>query len=366
METETVDRPVNPFGSAPIAAAPTGVIAAAAVQREVAEVQAAMVIAKRFPRDPIQAMDRIMNACTRPTLAEAALYQYSRGGQDIAGASIRLAEQLARDWGNIVCGVTELARQDGHSECLSYAWDLETNFRDEKRFTVRHWRDTKKGGYRITDERDVYELIANMGARRKRACILAVIPGDVQETAVRQCEATMKAKIEITPEFIQSVIDGFEPFGVMKEHLEKRIQRRIDTMTPGLAVQLKKIHNSLKDGMSVAADWFEIEAAAEPADGEPKTGTAGVKDALRKQRQPTPQQNGKPDAAKPGPSDDSTLMQDVMSSIEKALAITDREIAMLQLDDAERMAGELGKANAASAKKAIATAKEEISQRMAK
>lgn len=283
MEAEAVERQENPFGSAPIAAAPTGTIAQAAVHREVAEVQAAMVIAKRFPRDAIQAMDRILLACTRPTLAEAALYQYSRGGQDIAGASIRLAEQLARDWGNIVCGVTELARQDGHSECLSYAWDLETNFRDEKRFTVRHWRDTRQGGYRIKDERDIYELIANMGARRKRACILAVIPADVQEAAVKQCESTMKAKIEITPEFVQSVIESFADFGVTKEMLEKRIQRRIDTMTPALAVQLKKIHNSLKDGMSTAAEWFE-QPAGDPAEPESKTGTAGVKEALKKRQ----------------------------------------------------------------------------------
>jgi alkylhydroperoxidase/carboxymuconolactone decarboxylase family protein YurZ len=47
---------------------------AGATQREIAEVQAAMIIAKRFPRDPVAAMDRIMNACTRPTLAEVAAY----------------------------------------------------------------------------------------------------------------------------------------------------------------------------------------------------------------------------------------------------------------------------------------------------
>lgn len=281
QETEQV---ANPFAHLPVVAAPTGAVAHAAAQREVAEVQAAMVIAKKFPRDPIAAMDRIMQSCTRPTLAEAAFYQYSRGGTDISGGSIRLLEEVCRGWGNIVCGVTELARLDGSSECLAYAWDLETNFRDEKRFTVKHWRDTKSGGYRIKDERDIYELIANMGARRKRACMEAVVPGDVLEAAKNQCEVTLKTKADVTPERLQSLLAKFAEHDVTKDMIEKRIQRRIDAMTPALMVQLGRIFNSMKDGMSVASDWFEIAPAADGAApaGPAKTGNEAAKDALRK------------------------------------------------------------------------------------
>lgn len=288
MQPEKQESVANPFPSTNVAAFPQGALANAAAQREVAEVQAAMVIAKKFPRDPIKAMDRIMQACTRPTLAEVSLYQYSRGGTDITGPSIRLLEEVCRGWGNILCGVTELSRTDGSSECLAFAWDLETNFRDDKRFQVKHWRDKKNGGgYKLTDERDIYELIANMGARRKRACMESVIPGDVLQAARQQCEVTLKAKMDITPEFILSVTEAFEPFGVNKEMLEKRIQRRMDTLTPALAMNLKKILNSLKEGMSTAADWFEVEAKAEGAEaGNAVTGNAGAKEALKKRAQP--------------------------------------------------------------------------------
>lgn len=60
-----------------------------------------------------------------------------------------------------------------------------------KQFQVRHWRDTKSGGYALKDSRDIYEKVANDGARRLRACILAVIPADVVETAVKEA---LKAK----------------------------------------------------------------------------------------------------------------------------------------------------------------------------
>lgn len=256
----TAPEQINPFANAPIVAAPTGAAAQALVQREVTEVQSAMVIAKRFPRDPKVAWDRIITACTRQTLAEHALYKYARGGTDIEGPSIRLAEELARQWGNIVCGVTEIVRMAGHSECLAYAWDLETNFRDEKRFTVRHWRDTRQGGYALTDERDIYEVLANMGARRKRACVLTVIPGDITEAAVNEIKRTLTTNVKITAERLKNMAEAFEKFGVTKEMLEKRAQRRwdIETITPALFVQLNSIFNSLKDGMSQAGDWFEM------------------------------------------------------------------------------------------------------------
>ncbi|MFP3554212.1 hypothetical protein SB861_26425 [Paraburkholderia sp. SIMBA_049] len=250
----------NPFGSS--APRQAGALVSVEQQKAIAEVQAALLIARAQPRDPIAAMDRILQDCTRPKLAEKATYQYSRGGNDITGPSIRLAETIAKHWGNMEVGVKEISRRDGVSECLAYAWDLESNYREVKSFSVRHWRDTKKGGYVLTDERDIYEMIANYGARRKRACILAVIDGDVIEAAVDQCDATLKTKIEITPEFIAQMVERFAELGVNRDMIEKRIQRRLDSLTPALAVQLRKIYNSLKDGMSVAADWFELPTLA--------------------------------------------------------------------------------------------------------
>lgn len=132
-------------------------------QRAIAETQSAMIIAKKFRRNQIEALDRIKNACSRPKLAESALYQYSRGGTDITGPSIRLAEAIAQNWGNLQFGIRELEQRDGWSTVEAYAWDLETNVREVKQFQVKHERSTKKGRYAIEDSRDIYELTANQG-----------------------------------------------------------------------------------------------------------------------------------------------------------------------------------------------------------
>lgn len=279
----------NPFGSGITEIRPSAAgnaLAQTDQQRAIAEVQSAMMIARMNPRDQIVAMDRILNSCTRPTLAEAAIYQYSRGGTDISGPSIRLAEAIAQQWGNINFGIRELEQRNGESVIQAYCWDVETNTRREVTFVVPHVRDTKYGRKKLEDARDIYETVANMGSRRLRACILAVIPGDVVEAALDQCERTMKSKADTSPEAMKKMIESFVAFGVSKEQIEKRIQRRLDAIQPAQVVALKKIYASLRDGMSVAADWFEIEEQAEDKP-EIKNRTEQVKEAIKKKAQPT-------------------------------------------------------------------------------
>lgn len=85
------------------------------ISRQAQEVQAAMVVAKRFPRDEIEANNRILNACKRKSLAERAIYEYPRGGENVTGPSIRLAEVMAQNWGNLDFGITELEQKNGES-----------------------------------------------------------------------------------------------------------------------------------------------------------------------------------------------------------------------------------------------------------
>ncbi len=290
---------LNPFAAQRRAAAAAG--AEADNQRAIAEVQSAMIIAQRFPRDPILAVDNILQAFTRPSLAESAMYQYARGGQDITGPSIRAAETIAQCWGNIQYGVRELEQRNGESTVEAFAWDVQTNTRATRTFQVAHVRHTRSGQTKLTDPRDIYELVANQGSRRLRACILQIIPGDVVEAAVKQAETTLQTKVAITPELVQSLIDKFAQIGVSREALEVRAQRRIDAITPALVVQLGKIYNSIKDGMSVAADWFDVQ----PQDGAPKTRTDEAVELLRQQQAPPPSQH--PSAPAPGPEPVGTV-----------------------------------------------------------
>ena len=300
----------NPFAAATVATRPTSnALADAGQQREIAEVQAAMVIAKRFPRDQIEAMDRILQACTRPSLAEGALYSYSRGGSEITGPSIRLAEVAAQSWGNVQFGVRELEQRNGESTVEAFAWDIETNTRQVKVFQVKHERHSRKGTTRLEDPRDVYELVANQGARRLRACILGVIPGDVIEAAVKQCEQTMKASADTSPEGLRKLVQAFEQFGVTQAQIEKRNQCRLEATRPAQVVNLKKVWASLRDGMSSPADWFEPEASANADAGAAEP--ANLRDRVKARAT-------KAEAQTVGVNPPSPTLADVLAGIEAA------------------------------------------------
>lgn len=237
----------------------TGVMTQAVASREMEEVKGQIFMARNFPRNQYQAEQRILDACKRISLAETAIYQFPRGTTRVVGPSIRLAEVLAQNWGNISFGFKELERKEHESTAMAYAWDAETNTRTEKIFTVPHKRSTKKGVQTITDERDIYELVANMGSRRLRACLLSVIPGDIVESAVRQCNETLRNGGGEKPlkDRVSIMLSYFkEEFGVTQQQIEDRFGYKTDSFTEHDLVQTKSIINSIKDGMSKPEDWF--------------------------------------------------------------------------------------------------------------
>ena len=255
----------NPYDEGNLPATKPGTVAVEET-RAMAEVKAQVFLAKQFPRDPVKATDRILLECDRLKLAEKAIYTFPRRTSQITGPSIRLAEAIQRSWGNIMSGIVEVERNDSESSMLAYAWDLETNAMSRQEFKVPHTRDTRSGKKTLTDDRDIYEMTANQGARRKRACILSLIPGDVVEAAVSRCEKTLVSKVGDLGKVIPAMVEKFGKIGITKDMIEKRLRHRIDSTQPAEVVQLGNIYNSIQDGMAVVSDFFETESTARPAE----------------------------------------------------------------------------------------------------
>lgn len=228
------------------------------VARQAQEVQVAMLSAKRFPRDELSAMRRIKAACQRATLAEQAVYTYPKGGANVSGPSIRLAEAIAQSWGNIEAGIIELDNSNGKSEMMAYAWDLETNTRVAKIFSVEHKRDTRMGSKTLTDGRDIYEATANFGARRMRACILSVVPGDVVEMAVNECKATL-ASSDQRPieEILEEVVKAFKGLNVTRPMLEKYMGKQLTQLLKADLIELRGVYKAINDGQAKVTDYFK-------------------------------------------------------------------------------------------------------------
>lgn len=227
--------------------------------------------------------NRILNACKRRSLAEQAVYEYPRGGENVTGPSIRLAEVMAQNWGNLDFGITELEQKNGASTVMAYCWDLETNTRQTKIFTVPHIRQTRHGAKALDGSPDIYEMVANQGARRMRACILGIIPGDVVDAAVAACEKTLLGGDEPLIDRVRKMAQAFqEDFGVPLESLEKYIGCKTEAFTIQSVVKLRGVYTALKEGRASREQYFELPTAdeknGEMQDAAP-AGAAGTPDS---------------------------------------------------------------------------------------
>lgn len=249
-----------------------GALAAVTSNEKVVETLASIFIAKNFPRDLAQVTANMTAATSRVSLAQKAVYTYPRGGTSVEGPSVHLADALLGAWGNAESGWTELSRHKDPkkgcmvSECVAYAFDKETNAKHSIAFSVPHWRDTKKGGYPITDERDIYELCANMAARRRRAAILRVLPAWLVEEALENCNETLRKADgnKTVADLIRRMEAKFMTIGVTKAQLEAKLGHNLEATTRNELVTLGKHYNAIEGGHARVDEIFEPEAKPAP------------------------------------------------------------------------------------------------------
>lgn len=229
--------------------------------RAVAEVQAAIVVAQQCPRSMARAVEQMRESCAQMGLAERAFFRYNRSGKPVTGATVHLARELARCFGNMQYGIAELRRDDraGESEMTAFGWDVQNNTRASTTFIVKHGRDTTSDGVKaLTALRDIYENNANMGARRLREQIFAILPRWFTEEASDLCRATIEKGTSDKPLAQQraDAVKAFSKFGVTVAQLEEKVARRSDDWTGPDLAQLGVIFKSLDRGEITVEEEF--------------------------------------------------------------------------------------------------------------
>lgn len=244
---------------------------AAAAEKQF-EIQSAVVLARRFPRNEDQAFARLMKACQRTSFAEDAEYSYPRGGQNVSGPSINLAREGARVWGNIRHGFVVTTDNEGERTIRGFAWDLETNARVEAEDTFRKLVYRKKDGWIKPDERDLRELTNRRAAILKRNCILEILPKDLIEDAVNECHKTLRSKAEKDPEGEKKrIILAFAELNITPEMLGAYLGHPLAQCSPAEIAKLRGVYKSISDGNTTWADYVNGNTEADAADLKQKT-----------------------------------------------------------------------------------------------
>ena len=250
--------------------AETQALVAIEQERAVAEIKAQVLLARNFPRDIDKAKEKIISECKRPSFAKLAMYQYPRGKTVVKGSSIRMTEMMARSLTNIKYGIRELNQYEDHSDVQSYAWDMENNVLQTREFTVKHLRKSGQVMAKLDDPRDIYENVANQGARRMRACLLSIIPRDIVDAAEEEVDSTLIAGIKkmTGKERAAKTAESFKEVGIDSKLIEKKYKCKMIDLTVENYAELLRIYNSLKDGIGKAWDYFDV---AKPVEANEET-----------------------------------------------------------------------------------------------
>ena len=237
--------------------------------RAIAQVQAAAVMARQFPRSTQAAISEMRDACGRTELAKRAFFKFPRGGESVTGASVYLARELARIWGNIDYGLNELRRDDvhGQSEMQAYAWDLQTNARSTRTFIIEHARDTKQGRKQLTDLRDISDNNNNFGARAVREMIFATLPQWFSDMAQEVCRETLKNGGGVPlPTRVANALAAYKRARITPSQLAARVGTEPDAWTHEDVTDLEILYRSLQNREITRDEAFPEQDAAVTAE----------------------------------------------------------------------------------------------------
>jgi hypothetical protein len=229
--------------------------------RAVADVRAAIMIAREDPRIEADCVEEMRRACSMKEMAEVAFFRVKRGKDEgggdnmVTGPTIDLANELSRCWRNINSGHKELSRNDqlGQSEVLAYAWDIEKNNRREQTIIIPH----KRGKHRVYDTQGIREVIADVAARVEREMIFKVLPTWFRIQAVELCHETLaKGDGRSMEQRIADCKAAFYGIDIMADALERKIGRPAAKWSPEDIAVLTVVFKSIRRGQSDAADEF--------------------------------------------------------------------------------------------------------------
>jgi hypothetical protein len=228
-------------------------------------------------------------------------YSISFGGARVEGASIGLAQAIAREWGN--CAVTsEVQETDDSFLFLARFVDLERGFQIERAFRQR--KDGQVAGRFDSNRKlDIAFQIGQSKATRNVIC--NAIPRWLVDRCIEKAKDAVAKKI--TPEGLekakQSIVDAFKKYRVTEAMLVAKLGK------PRAEWTTRDIADLTGDGKAIASGEMSV-AELFPAESAQPAGPVTVDAAMNAKVVPTaqpPATEDPRDSAEPSPEEQAEI-----------------------------------------------------------
>lgn len=243
-----------------------------------ARIEAAHVLAKRFPRDLDLARTRILADCRRPKFAEKARYKKPQGRTSIEGPSIRFVEAAIRALGNIEQESRTIYDDPDRRKILVIVRDLESNAAMSAEIVIEKIVERKDGrGREVLASRmnsygdNVYVVRATedelqvkqaaLVSKAIRTVGLRLIPADLVEEAMETVIETQARQDKTDPDAARKkLVDAFVGVGVQPDALKAYLGHDIAACSPAEMQDLRAIYAGIHSGETT---WKEVLASAQ-------------------------------------------------------------------------------------------------------
>ena len=246
-----------------------------------ADIESAIIVARKFPRNESAAYQALLHACQRSSFAEQAMYSFPRFDSDegrnvdITGPSVKLAREAARVWGNMRWGFVVIADGEDTRTIEGWAYDLQTNTRPSQQDTFTKIGYTRAGDYKPLNERGLRETTSRRAAFLIRNSLLQLIPADFIDDAMLEVEKTLATEAKKDPDAEKKkIIAAFDGIGVKVADLEEYLKHVIDSASPAEIKKLRGMYKSIDDGNSTWAEYSGKGEASAPKEKEKKAAPA--------------------------------------------------------------------------------------------
>lgn len=232
--------------------------ASALKQINTSELHSLIETAKRYPRNVQSVINRVTTLATLDTeTASECFYSLRRQGTIIEGESVRLAEIIASQWGNLLVR-TRIVSNDGKMiTAEAYAIDLETNFMAsitvDRRITDRNGR---------TYSEDMQVMTGNAAsAIAFRNVVMKVVPKSIFKRTIEEVKRVALGQALDMETKRQNMINWYAKLGVTKTQLCEYLGvDKIEAIDQQGVFELKSLANAIREGSTTVEESFKSDA----------------------------------------------------------------------------------------------------------
>lgn len=224
------------------------------------EIDIQIATAKRFPRVITDFKRTAMALATLDEDTAATMYyRLPRGGKQIEGPSVRLAEVVMHSWGNMRAEARIVSIDESFITVVGTAFDMERNV--ASRHEVKR-RITDSRGKRYNDD-----MIQNTGNAASsialREAVFKIVPRSLFKDVFEAAKETSLGKAKTMSQRREAAFGWFEKAGVSRERILARLDRKgMDDVTVDDLLTLTGWRTSIKDGDLQLDEAFAIAGAA--------------------------------------------------------------------------------------------------------